>query len=113
MKTSSGGSASSPARSSAAEIATAPSCGAVSLLNWPCNEPIGVRAAPAMTTISGGIVASLEQFAPDQHAADFRSAGADLVELGVAQQTAGRYFINVTHAAKRLDCLQRHLGSVF
>ena len=27
----------------------------------------------------------VEQFAPDQHAADFAGAGADLVELGVAQ----------------------------
>src|SRR5205085_2517744 len=31
----------------------------------------------------------VEQFAADQHAADFRGAGADLVELGVAQQAAG------------------------
>jgi hypothetical protein len=32
----------------------------------------------------------LEQFAPDQHAADFTGAGADLVEFCVAQQPPGR-----------------------
>src|SRR4051812_46439381 len=103
MNTSSGASPSSPARASAAEIATAPSWGAVSLLNCPCSEPIGVRAAPAMTTISGGICASLEQLAPDQHTANFRCSSADFVEFRVAQQAAGGHLVDVAHAAKRLD----------
>src|SRR5262249_24054293 len=47
---------------------------------------------------------------PDQHAADFAGAGADLVELGVAQQPAGREIVDVAVAAQGLDRLQRHPG---
>ena len=47
----------------------------------------------------------LEQLATDQHAPDFRGAGADLVELGVAQQPAGRVVVDVAVAAQRLDRL--------
>src|SRR3954470_5341324 len=49
-----------------------------------------------------------EQFAPDQPAADLGSAGADLVELRVAPQAAGRRLVDVAHAAHRLDRLARH-----
>src|ERR1051326_708007 len=113
MNTSSGASELSPARATAADIATPPSSGAATLLNWPCREPMGVRAAPAMTTISGGIAVSFEQLAADQHAANFGCARSDFIELGIAQQAAGGHLIDVTHAAKRLDGLQRHLGCVF
>ena len=41
-----------------------------------------------------------EQLAADQHAADFAGAGADLVELGVAQQAAGRVVVDVAVAAE-------------
>jgi hypothetical protein len=51
-----------------------------------------------------------EQFAADQHAADFAGAGADLVELGVAPQAAGRVFVGVAVAAQRLDRLAGHPG---
>src|SRR5215470_20034311 len=47
---------------------------------------------------------------PDQHAADFAGAGADLVELGVAQQPAGGEIVDVAVAPKALDRLQRHPG---
>src|SRR6202034_3189222 len=51
----------------------------------------------------------LENLAADQHAADFRGAGADLVELGVAQQAAGRVVVDVAVAAEDLYRVERHL----
>src|SRR5436305_4011667 len=48
-----------------------------------------------------------EQLAADQHAADFGGAGADLVELGVAQQAAGRIVVDVAVAAQYLDRIER------
>src|ERR1700716_3259891 len=50
-----------------------------------------------------------EQFASDQHAADLAGAGADLVELGVAQQPAGRIVIDIAVAAEQLDGVERAL----
>jgi hypothetical protein len=55
----------------------------------------------------------LEQFAADQHAADLLRAGADLVQLGIAQQPPGRIIIDVAVAAQALDGLQRHLRGSF
>src|SRR5688572_9939724 len=51
-----------------------------------------------------------EQLAADQPAADLGSAGADLVELGVAPQAPGGRFVDVAHAAERLDRLAGHPG---
>src|SRR5688572_19251226 len=42
-----------PACSTAALIATAPSCEALIELNLPCMDPMGVRLAPTMTMDSG------------------------------------------------------------
>ncbi|KAI3480412.1 hypothetical protein L1887_57426 [Cichorium endivia] len=53
------------------------------------------------------------ELATDQHAADLAGAGADLVELGVAQQAAGREFVDVAVAAEDLDRFQGHLGGAF
>src|SRR5258706_6544143 len=50
----------------------------------------------------------LEEFAADQPAADLRGAGADLVELGVAQQPAGGVVVDGAVAAQALDRLERH-----
>src|SRR5579872_2504547 len=36
----------------------------------------------------------LEQFTSDQHTAYFRRAGANFIELGVAQQPAGRVIVD-------------------
>src|SRR3546814_15101067 len=52
----------------------------------------------------------VEQLAADQHAADLAGAGADLVELGIAQQAARRIVVDIAVAAQRLDGLQRHPG---
>ena len=41
-----------------------------------------------------------EQFAADQHAADFAGAGADFVQLGVAQQAPGRVVVDIAVAAE-------------
>src|SRR5208282_3946481 len=45
----------------------------------------------------------LEDLAADQHAADLAGAGADFVELGVAQQPPGRVIVDVAVAAEALD----------
>jgi hypothetical protein len=43
--------------------------------------------------------ALFEQLAPDQHAADFARAGADLIELRVAQQASERVVVGVAVSA--------------
>ena len=53
-----------------------------------------------------------EKLAADQPAADLGRARADLVELGVAPQPAGRRLVDVAHAAERLDRLARHPGGL-
>src|SRR4029077_16648889 len=60
--------------------------------------------------ISGGLG---EDFAADQHAADLRGAGADLVELGVAQQPPGREIVDVAVAAEDLDRVERQRRRLF
>ena len=42
----------------------------------------------------------MEQLAADRHAADLIRAGTDLVQLGVAQQAAGRELVDVAVAAQ-------------
>src|SRR6266851_7903013 len=100
------------ARSTAARIAAAPSSGAVKLFSSPWNAPIGVRAAETMTIGSDCMKSPLcgfgEQLAADEPAPDFGSAGADLVELGVAPQPPGRRLVDIAHAAERLDRLSGH-----
>src|SRR5690606_10164937 len=49
----------------------------------------------------------------DQPAADLARAGADLVELGIAQQAAGRIVVDVAVAAEKLDCVERCLRRLF
>src|SRR5579863_5218230 len=51
----------------------------------------------------------LEELAADQHAADLLGAGADLVELRIAQQPASGEVVDVAVAAERLDRLERGL----
>ena len=55
---------------------------------------------------------TFEQFAPDQHAPDLAGAGADLIELGIAQQPAGRIVVGIAVAAEQLDRVERHAGRV-
>ena len=57
----------------------------------------------------GGSARLVEQLAADQHAADFAGAGADLVQLRVAQQAAGVVIVDVAVATQRLNRFQRHL----
>src|SRR3546814_10572016 len=52
----------------------------------------------------------LEQFPSDQPSPDLRRSRADLVQLRVAQQAAGRIVVDVAVAAEALDCLERHPG---
>src|SRR4051794_1011432 len=54
----------------------------------------------------------VEQLAADQHAPDLTGAGADLVELGIAQQPPGRVLVDVAVAAQRLDRFERHPGGL-
>src|SRR5258708_948637 len=100
----------------AALMATEPSCDAVTELNLPCMEPMGVRLAPTMTMVSAITVSDsnrfFEKLAPDQHAADLVGAGADVVELGVPEQSSGGKVVDVAVAAHRLDRLERHLHGV-
>src|SRR5579862_6713744 len=72
---------------------------------------IGLADSPiTKVNAASGLLGLLENLPPDQHAADFARSSADLVELGVAQQAAGREVIDVAVAAKTLDRFQRHPG---
>src|SRR5205807_8282543 len=51
----------------------------------------------------------LEQLPPDQHAPDFARTRPDLVELGVAQEPAGRIVVDIPVAAEQLDRVERDL----
>src|SRR3954451_23209903 len=103
-----------PARSTAALIATAPRSLAASEAKSPCRPPMGVRAAPTITTGSLSISLGLvEQFASDQHPPDLARAGADLVQLRVAPQPPGGKLVDVAVAAQRLDRLARHPRRLF
>src|SRR5471032_3024955 len=110
-----------PARSTAARMATAPRSLAVTLEKSPWKAPMGVRAAPTMTTGScmvdlrylGGLLGFRKQFTAYQHAADFAGAGADFIQFGVAPQAAGRVLVDVAIAAQRLDRFACHPGGFF
>src|SRR5690242_7680786 len=66
---------------------------------------------PAMTRRRSCRLA--EQFTADQHPPDLAGAGADLVQLGVAQQTPGRIVVDVAVAAQALDRLESHPRCLF
>src|ERR1700736_3018020 len=51
--------------------------------------------------------APLEQLASNEHAADLLGAGADLVELRIAQQAAGGVVVRIPVAAQPLDRFER------
>src|SRR6185369_3667638 len=106
-----------PARSTAALIATAPSSLAASDAKSPWNPPIGVRAAPTITTGSlstvfpharNALFRLVEQLTANQHAPDLGRPGADLVQLRIAPQASGRIVVDIAVTAQRLDRLARH-----
>src|SRR5579859_365258 len=106
-----------PACSTAALIAVAPSSEAETELNFPCMAPMGVRLAPTMTMFSMPVSSCLlvrffEQLAPDEHPPDLVGAGADVVELRVAEQAPRGEFVDVAVAAERLDRFERDLHRV-
>jgi hypothetical protein len=57
------------------------------------SNEINRRRPPPLRPATGGHASALqlEQLAADEHAADLGRPGADLVELGVAQEPTGRY----------------------
>src|SRR5262249_40308539 len=88
-----------PACSTAALMAVAPSSDAETELNFPCMAPIGVRLAPTMTMFSMmAPVAFLnrlfKQLPPDEHPPDLVGAGADVIELRVAEQPPRGKFVD-------------------
>src|SRR5580765_2192295 len=115
-----------PARSTAARIAAAPSCGAEKSFSSPWKAPIGVLAAETITIgslvmrASGKSLVDEEcssrfgkELAPDQPATYLRRPRADLVELRVAPKAPGRGLVDVTHAPEALYSLARHPGCLF
>src|SRR5690349_3264875 len=123
MKTSSGSSAFTPARSMAALMAKPPSSGALNEDSEPRNLPIGVRA-PLTITASRSFMAQslhliaglLQAVAGDDDFLDLGRALADLHELGVAVVALDRQLAHVAHAAVDLHAAVgaegRGLGSV-
>ena len=116
-----------PARSTAALIATAPRSLAASDAKSPWNAahrrargaddddrivqhrilPESYARACPFTSVS------LNSSRPISIRRISRRAGADLVELGVAPQPAGRVFVDVAVAAEALDRLARHPRRLF
>src|SRR5262245_62295008 len=72
---------------------------------WWCGCPAGTPRSWS----SASLGRLLEQLASDQHPADLAGAGADLVELGVAQQAARRVIVDIAVAAEELDRIERDL----
>src|SRR5215510_11869540 len=109
MKTSSGSSAFTPARSMAALMAKPPSSGALNDDSEPRNLPIGVRA-PLTITASRSFIAQslhpvsgpLQTIAGDHDLLDLGRALADLHELGVTVVALDRQLAHVAHAAVNL-----------
>src|SRR5688572_977452 len=75
-------------------------------LRWKFSERVSISLL-RMDMLSRRLV---EDFAPDQHAPDLAGAGADLVQLGIAQQAPGRIVVDIAVTAQALDRLQRHPG---
>src|SRR5262245_58291215 len=76
-------------------------------LRWKFSERVSISLLRMDMRDSRRLV---EDFAADQHAPDLAGAGTDLVELGIAQQAAGRIVIDVAVATEALDRFQRHPG---
>src|ERR1700719_4250891 len=93
-----------PAQSKARVMTLPQSCGKFAVA-WPKSGQ-----AKAGGSRSGGLG---EDLAADQHAADLRGAGADLVELGVAQQPPGREVVDVAVAAEDLHRVERQRRRLF
>src|SRR3954453_20199280 len=68
----------------------------------------GRDSVAAIPIVSRDLSSFRHQLAADQHAADFRGAGPDLVELCVAPETSDRKLGCIADAAERLDRLARH-----
>src|SRR5262245_13137580 len=64
-----------------------------------------------LNTVGRGLT-GVEQLATNQHAPHFAGAGADLVQLGIAQQAPGRVLVHVPVAAQCLHRLQSTLRGV-
>src|SRR5712664_4059977 len=75
----------------------------VPVVMGPCVRSQGRNITPVISS------RFLEQLPADQHAPDFAGAGADLVQLGVAQQPAGRIVVDIAVAAEQLDGVERAL----
>src|SRR4030088_226602 len=54
------------------------------------------------------LLGCVEKLAADQYSTDLRSSGADLVQFGIAQQTAGREIIDVAVTSERLNRFECH-----
>src|SRR5690606_13608336 len=61
-----------------------------------------------MARLSAGSAGLVEQLAADQHAADLAGAGTNLIELGIAPQSANRVFVDVAVAAQNLNAVAGH-----
>src|SRR3954452_11057975 len=74
-------------------------------------EAQGVLDCPLSRAMTkDGSARLLENLPADQHAADLAGAGADLIELGVAQQASGRIIVDIAVAAQALDGVERERG---
>jgi hypothetical protein len=62
-------------------------------------DELAAKSSSYFVAAAKGSRALFEQFAADQHAADFARAGADLVELGVTQQPPERAVVGVAVSA--------------
>src|SRR5271155_5613189 len=85
------------------------------IVNWQCSDADASReqwrsSSTARAGADGKSPRLLKYLPADQHAADFAGAGADLVELCVAQQTPGRIVVDIAVAAQTLDGFERHPG---
>ena len=82
-------------------------------------RPAGAYAVDAFLVFLDLLKGQAEQFAQpllthaDQHPANLRRAGADLVQFRIAPQPPGRVFVDVPVAAQELYRIQSRLGRRF
>src|SRR6185312_15717593 len=87
MMTSPTSAAATPDCSSAALIAVAPSFGVGTPVNWPRKEPMAVRLAPAMTTLTSDMGVSANTNGAWRRGSNLPIIAAD----GAVRQTGGRH----------------------
>src|SRR5690348_9450682 len=76
--------------------------------NTICNAPASSPSSSVYSLRIGAVL--LAKLPTDEHPTDLASARANLIELGIPQETARIVIIDVPISTEALDSIQGHLG---